>query len=133
MADPYPLSLSPTSIWAEKRYYVPNERDRQEQLGANPKQKDLKKLVLFHKKIYLMGGLQLCISNQQALLGRYDYNFWDSMAKFKHLLLQDSKQEFSALMEERKTIPRASLQVALDTTDAAARTIALAVVIRSCF
>lgn len=82
MADPYPLSLSPTSIWAEKTYYVANERDRQEQLGANPKQKDLKKLVLFRKKIYSMGGLQLCISNQQTFAWEVQLQYLGLYGKF---------------------------------------------------
>lgn len=85
---------------AQKKYYVPvsgyeypyshpppeslvilvaNKRDRQGPLSTACKQKDAKKLDLLGRKVYLTDGLQLCISNQQALLRRYDYNLWDSV------------------------------------------------------
>lgn len=47
---------------------VANERDRQGLQDTTLKAKDSKKLDLFGRKSYSTGGLQLCISNQQALL-----------------------------------------------------------------
>lgn len=49
-----------------------------------------------------MGGLQLHIANQQAQLGRYDFNIWEAMQKFKDLLSQDVRQEFFPLIKEGK-------------------------------
>lgn len=45
-----------------------NERGRQGQSSTTPKQKDVERLDLFRRKVYLMGSLQLHTSNQQALL-----------------------------------------------------------------
>lgn len=64
-----------------------------------------------------MEGLQLHIANQQALLGCYDFNIWDAMQKFKDLLPQEARQEFFSLVDEGKTIVRASLQADLDAAD----------------
>lgn len=45
----------------------------------------------------------------------------------KHVLPQEARQEFSSVMDEGKLVARASLRVALDVADSAARSIALAV------
>lgn len=52
------------------------------------------------------------------------------MAKFRELLLLESKGEFLVLVEEGKAVAKASLQVALDTANPAARSMASAVVMR---
>lgn len=49
--------------------------------------------------------------------------------KFKDLLPQEARQEFSSLVEEGKTVSRASLQAAVDVTDSAARSMTLAVTV----
>lgn len=51
---------------------------------------------------------------------------WEVM---KDKLLQDNRQEFSALVGEGKTVAKASLQAALDTAYSAARSVAMAVTI----
>lgn len=53
----------------------------------------------------MIGGLQLRISNHQGL-GCYDFNSWSAIT-FKELL-----SEFVALVEESKTVAKASLQEA---------------------
>lgn len=73
-----------------------NEGDHKGQTGPMPKAKDTKKLDLFGQKAYSMGGLQLRIVNQQALLGRYNFNMWEAMQKFKDMLHQEARQEFSS-------------------------------------
>lgn len=75
-----------------------------------------------------MWGIQLCIPNQQDLLSHYVFNMWESMLKFKYLLPQESRQEFSSLIEEGKTVARASLRAALDVSDSVARSMAIAVI-----
>ncbi|EMP23977.1 PARP1-binding protein [Chelonia mydas] len=55
-----------------------------------------------------------CSSNQQAIVSRYCYNTCGAMAKFAEVLLQDSRAEFSAFIDNGKLIFRASLQAALD-------------------
>lgn len=86
-----------------------------------PKVKDPKKLDFFGRKVYTTGGLQLHIANQQTLLGCYDFNMCDAIQKFKDWLPQEARQEFSSLVDEAKTVARASLQAALDMSDCAAR------------
>lgn len=54
------------------------------------------------------------------------------MSKFRDLLPQESRQYFSALVEEWKLIARASLQAALDTADLLARSMASIVAVCSC-
>lgn len=91
-----PSSIPPTSKGAKKKYYVPangfeylythsppgllvvseaNERDRQGQASATPKNKDAKRLDFFGRKVYSAASLQFRVSNHQALLGRYNFNF----------------------------------------------------------
>lgn len=144
--------LSRTSKRGEKKYFVAskeyeylyshllpgslviaadNERDRQGLQCTTPKAKDSKKLDVFGRKIYSTGGLQLCISNQQAFLRMYDYNAWNSRSKFKDPLHQESTDRNSLLRWWKgRLIARASLQAALDTDDMAARTMASAVVMQ---
>ncbi|EMP36046.1 hypothetical protein UY3_06781 [Chelonia mydas] len=68
--------------------------------------------------------LQLRVANHQALLGRYDYNMWQAMAKFKTLLPEGSRKEFRAILEKDTTAARVALQGASDAADSAARTMA---------
>lgn len=63
---------------------------------------------------------------RRVLLGRNDFNMWDSMLKFKDLLPKETRLEFS-LVDEGKSIARASLQAALDAADLVARSMASAV------
>lgn len=95
-----------------------------------PKNKDAQRLDLFGRNVYSTASLQLHISNQQALLGRYNFNIWDSMAKFKDSLPQESRQEFTAVPKEGKTVARASLQAALVAADSATRIMASAISMR---
>lgn len=73
-----------------------------------------------HQKVRSLGhkGLLHClqhgIANQQTLLSRYDFNSRGAMTKFKELLLQKPRAEFSALVEEGKAVAKASLQEASD-------------------
>lgn len=78
----------------------------------------------------LFRGPATCIANQQALLRRYDFNMWQFFIKFKDLLPHDSRKEFSSLIEEEKTVPRASLQATLDAADSMAKSMATAVTMR---
>ncbi|XP_074982223.1 uncharacterized protein LOC142071241 [Caretta caretta] len=98
--------------------------------GPSPKNRDVKKLDLFGRKVYSTGGLQLRISNQQAIVSRYSYNACSAMANFTELLPSDSCAEFSALVQEGRLNSRASLQVALDGADAATRVMATGVAMR---
>lgn len=69
------------------------------QASATPKNKDAKRLNLFGRKVYSTASLQLRICNEQALLGKYDFNIWESMAKFNDSLPQKSKQGCLAILE----------------------------------
>lgn len=104
-----------------------NERDRQRQPGPTPKNKDSKRLDLFGRKVYSSASLQLRVANHQALLGRYDFNVWQSVAKFADSLPEDSKQEFLFILDEGRNVARSSLQATSDLADLAARSIATAV------
>lgn len=74
--------------------------------------------------------MQLRISNQEAILSRYNYNSYGAMAEFMELLPQDSGAEFSMLVKEGKLIAQASLQAALDIADAVTRIMAMGVAMR---
>ncbi|EMP42310.1 hypothetical protein UY3_00472, partial [Chelonia mydas] len=65
-----------------------------------------------------------CNDTQKALLSRCDFNTWDSLLKFKDSMPQETKWEFSSLVEEGKFVARASLQVALDAEDSETRSMA---------
>lgn len=110
-----------------------NQRERQGYQGPSPKNQEAEKLDLFDRKVYLMAGggrLQLRISNQEAILSRYNYNSYGAMAEFMELLPQDSGAEFSMLVKEGKLIAQASLQAALDIADAVTRIMAMGVAMR---
>lgn len=83
--------------------------------------------------MYSTGGLQLCITNQQAILSRYNFNSWETMSKFRELLPADSRVEFRAVMEEGKMVARTSLQAAWVVADSATRTMSSAIAIGGCF
>ncbi|EMP42533.1 hypothetical protein UY3_00202 [Chelonia mydas] len=146
-----PSLVPPISKQAEHKYYVPvrgyeylythsapnslvmpavNEQESQRQPGATPKNKEVKKLDSFGSKVYLSSSLQLRVVNHQALLGCYDFNVWQSMAKFVDSLPEDPRKEFQAILEEGQGVVRAALQAASDVTDSAARTMASAIVMR---
>ncbi|EMP38175.1 hypothetical protein UY3_04607 [Chelonia mydas] len=120
-----PASLPPMAKRNERRYFVPsrgyehlythpspdslvmdaaNQRERQGYQVPSPKNWEVKRLSRFGRKVYSTGGLQLRISNQQAIVSSYCYNTCGAMAKFVELLLQDSRAEFLALVEENKLI-----------------------------
>ncbi|EMP40973.1 hypothetical protein UY3_01790 [Chelonia mydas] len=144
-------SLLPTAKHNAWRYFVPcrgyehlyshpppdslvmdaaNQRERQGYQGPSPKNREVKRLDLFGRKVYSTSRLQLHISNQQAIVSRYWYNTCGAMAKFAELLPQDSHAEFSAFVNEGKLISQASLQAALDGADAATRVMATGVAMR---
>ncbi|EMP25303.1 Mothers against decapentaplegic like protein 9 [Chelonia mydas] len=83
-------------------------------------------------EIHLHGPLQWLdkVPKHQALLGRYNFNLWDSISTFKEGLPQDQAHEFSTLVAEGKAVARGALQMAWDTTDSVARVVASAVVMR---
>ncbi|KAM9142552.1 meiosis 1 arrest protein [Pangshura tecta] len=85
---------------------------------------------LLGRKVYLAGALQLRVANQQALFSRYNYNTWAEVGRFTELLPQDSRQEFTAFLEEGKKMARTSLQALLDAADSAARTLASGIAMR---
>ncbi|XP_065446569.1 serine/arginine repetitive matrix protein 2-like isoform X1 [Chrysemys picta bellii] len=146
-----PASSAPTAKGVERKYFAPyrgfdflflhpspcslvvsavNEKERHGQQAPAPKGKEAKRLDLFGRKVYSSGGLQLRIATQQAILNRHNFNSWASVAKFKASLPPDAHQEFTALVDEGMAVAKTSLQAALDSADAAARTIASGVVMR---
>ncbi|EMP25608.1 MyoD family inhibitor domain-containing protein [Chelonia mydas] len=117
-------------VHAPSSVSVVNERDRQGQVSGMPKNKDTKRLDSFFRKVYLMASLQFWVSNHQALLGRYNFNLWDLLNKFKGALPQDRAQKFAPLVDEGTVVARGALQIAWDATDSAARVVALVVATR---
>lgn len=107
-----------------------NERDRQCHVTGTPKNKDAKRLDLFGRKVYSMASLQFRVSNHQVLLGRYNFNLWDLLNKFKEVLPQDHAQEFAALVDDGLAVAKGVLQMAWDATDLVARVVACAVAMR---
>lgn len=85
---------------------------------------------MFGRKIYSTASFQLWVATHQALLGGYDYNTWQSMAKFLDSLPEGSKQEFLAILKEGKTLARAALQAASDAAVSAIRTMGLVMSMR---
>ncbi|EMP34924.1 hypothetical protein UY3_07958 [Chelonia mydas] len=73
---------------------------------------------------------ELRITNQQAHLSHYNFNFWNSMLKFKELVPLESREEFGALVDEDKTVARTSLQALLDAEDLAARMLSSRIAMR---
>ncbi|EMP37038.1 Transcription factor COE1 [Chelonia mydas] len=129
---------------AEHKYFVPTKgheylyshtapnslvveevKERQSQPGATPKNKASRRLDLFGHKIYWSSSLQLRVANHQALLGQYDFNMWQAMAKFEGSLPEASK-EFWVIPDEGTTVARAA-KAASEAADAAARTMASAI------
>lgn len=146
-----PSSVPPTARGVERKYSVPprgyeylyvhpapdslvvqsvNDRERHGQPAAAPKSKESKRMDLLGRKIYSAGGLQLRIANQMALLSRYTFNILGCLGKFAELTPQDSRREFSALLEEGKLASRTLIKAAVDAADSGARTIASGVTMR---
>ncbi|EMP35675.1 hypothetical protein UY3_07161 [Chelonia mydas] len=146
-----PSYIPPTSKKVENKYYVLakrfeylyahppagslvvsiiKERDRQVQASGTPKNKDARRLDLFGRKVYSVASLQVWVSNHQALLGRFNFNLWDSISKFKEGLPQDQAQEFATFMDAGKEVTRGTLQMAWEATVSAARMVISAVVMR---
>ncbi|XP_065410464.1 uncharacterized protein LOC135973045 [Chrysemys picta bellii] len=105
-----------------------NHKKRQGQSIPTPKNKDSRRLDLFGRKLYSSSSFHLRVAYHQALLGRYDFNLWDS--KFTDSLQERDRKEHKALVEEGIAAARASLQAASDAVDRAARTMASAVSMR---
>lgn len=59
--------------------------------------------------------------HHQALLGQYDFKLWESIEKFKELLPENPRQEFSSLMNKGRQVARTSLHAVLNVEDSAAR------------
>ncbi|XP_044834995.1 histone H2A type 2-C-like [Mauremys mutica] len=76
-----------------------------------------KHLDLFGRKVYCMGGLQIRIASQQAILSRYSFNSRNLMFKCKELVPTESRNEFGAIVEEGKIVAQTSLQASLDAAD----------------
>ncbi|EMP35448.1 hypothetical protein UY3_07411, partial [Chelonia mydas] len=114
---------APNSLLVE----VVNDRKRQGQPGATPKNKDSRKLDLFGHKVYSSSSLQLRVANHQALLGCYDFNMWQAMTKLESALPGASRKEFWVILDEGSTAARTALQAALDVVDTTARTMASAI------
>lgn len=95
-----PASIPPTAKRVEQKYFVPsteyeclythpphlpgslvvvtaNKRERQGNQGSTSKAKEAKKMDLFGRKMYYIGGLQLGVANQQAVLSRYSFFGWE--------------------------------------------------------
>ncbi|EMP39265.1 hypothetical protein UY3_03506 [Chelonia mydas] len=105
-----PSSISPTSKRTEKKYFVParsfeylythlspgslvvsaaNENEKQVHSSSTPKNKEAKRLDLFGRKNYSTASLQFRVANP-CLLGRYNFNLWDTLHKFKESLPQEA-------------------------------------------
>lgn len=91
---------------------VVNERDRQGHPSRTPKNKKAKRLDWFGRKVYLTTSIQFRVSNHQALLGRYNFNLWDSLYKFTEALPQDRAQGFTTLVSEGTAVARRVFQMA---------------------
>ncbi|EMP32072.1 Growth arrest-specific protein 6 [Chelonia mydas] len=75
---------------------------------------------------------QLIVEGGQhrVLLGLYDFNMWQTAAKFKNALPESSHKKLWAILDEGTVTARAALQVASDMADSAAHTIASAISMR---
>ncbi|KAM7169358.1 uncharacterized protein RBU57_004561 [Macrochelys suwanniensis] len=129
-SGPPPIDLQDHQDLLRRLALNMNLQERHGQQAPAPKSKEARHLDLFGRKIYSGGGLQLRAANQQALLSRYNYNTWNSMQKFREFVPQESRQEYSALIEEGKKVARTSLQASLDIAYSAARTLASGVAMR---
>lgn len=81
--------------------------------GGRPQSKGLEKVGSVWGK--RSTHLRACSSG--LLLSGYVFNTWHSKLKFKDLLPQEVRLEFTSLVKEWKAIARASLQTALNATD----------------
>ncbi|EMP29277.1 hypothetical protein UY3_13625, partial [Chelonia mydas] len=66
-----------------------NQHERQGFQGFSLKNWEEKRLDFYGRKVYSTGGLQLHVSNQQAIISMYSYNTCWMMAKFTELLPSD--------------------------------------------
>lgn len=99
-------------------------RERHGHQASNPKNKEAKKLDLFERNLYSSRGLRLHITNQQALLGQYDFTLRDRVSVFKDKLTDDVKQAFRSLSEEGELV------AGLEAEDFEARSMASAITMR---
>lgn len=81
-----------------------NEHDRQGQPGSTPKNTEAKRFDLFGRK-------SCSVANHQVLFGHYDFNIWQSVAKFAELLPEEPKKEFLAILEEGRAVGQPSKQL----------------------
>ncbi|EMP36118.1 hypothetical protein UY3_06693, partial [Chelonia mydas] len=97
---------------------------------STPKNQEAKRLDVFGRKIYSMASLQVRVANHQALFGHYDFNIWQSMAKFMDVLPEEPRKELLAILGEGRPVARLALQVASDAADFVAQTMALVILMR---
>ncbi|EMP32987.1 hypothetical protein UY3_09865 [Chelonia mydas] len=145
-----PATAPPTCKRSDKKYYVPakgtdflfshpapnslvvdavQERGRQ-QPKTTPHNKEWKRLDLFDRKAYSLATLLLRIANYQALLAKYDYINYTKISELTDFISEDKREQFTALVSEGQLISKTALQAALDSADTAARSVAMAVMMR---
>lgn len=120
-SHPAPNSLMVESV---------NHRECQVQPVPTPKNKDIRRLDSFGRKIYSSASFQLRVANHQALLSRYGFSLWESLPKFEPLLPDKDRKDFKALVEEGSAAAKAALQAAADAADMAACFMASAISMR---
>lgn len=146
-----PASVPPTSKRVEKRYFVPSKgleflfthpqpnslivdaalnRAKNPQARNATAEKEAKKLDIFGRKVYSSSTLLLRIANYAALLSNHGF---DNIAKLSGLAQNASEEDkaiLRAVVQEGYACSRASLQIAMDVADTAARSIATAISMR---
>ncbi|EMP36716.1 hypothetical protein UY3_06111, partial [Chelonia mydas] len=144
-------SLLPISKQVERKYCVPakgfeylyshpgpnslvvsaaNEEEQAGETQPNSQKQGWQEAgFIWQKKLFICQP-PVMMANHQALLGRYDFNVWQSVAKFADSLPEDTSQEFLAILDEGRNVAKASLWAASDAVDSAARSITMAMSMR---
>ncbi|EMP25057.1 hypothetical protein UY3_17873 [Chelonia mydas] len=95
---------------------------------STPSDKDSKPLDLLGCKVYASSVLQFHIANYTAILATCDHKNDNKFMDFIDDILEEKKQQFTALVSEGQIISHTALQAVLDAANIAARSMATAVV-----
>ncbi|XP_075781869.1 uncharacterized protein LOC112545341 [Pelodiscus sinensis] len=146
-----PVSTTLTSKCVDKKYFMPSKglellfthpqpnslvMDTALQRAKNPQikntgaDKEAKKLDIFGRKVYSSSTLLLRITNYAALLSNHSFDNIAKLGEIAQRMPESDKMILWAMVQEGYACSRASLQMAMDVADMAARSIATAIAMR---
>ncbi|EMP38931.1 E3 ubiquitin-protein ligase ARIH1, partial [Chelonia mydas] len=76
------------------------QRIKQPQYQPTPQDKDLKRLDVFGRKVYMSSTLQFRIANYSALLASYDFNNYSKLFEFASYVPEDRRADSKSILVE---------------------------------